>query len=100
MRSPRTPGAGINGGGSSDQPGSTIAASIPQAGPSTQQTRADRRARERAERDHNRRIRHQALAMFAALAEADETISGMTLIAPSGAIEYVDAGVMRRGGRA
>jgi hypothetical protein len=62
--------------------------------------RAARRAKERAERDRNRRIRRLALSTLAALAEADDTVSGMTLIAPDGSVEYIDAGVMRRAGRA
>lgn len=63
-------------------------------------TRAERRARERAERDHERRIRRMALTTFAAMAERDETISGMTMISPTGEVEFIDAGVMRQGGRA
>lgn len=64
------------------------------------QDRAARRVKERAERDHNRRIRRLALTTLAALAEADETISGMTLISPDGAVEYIPAPILRSGGRA
>jgi hypothetical protein len=62
--------------------------------------RSERRARERAERDRNRCTRRLAMTTFAALVESDETVSGMTLISPDGRAEYVDAGALRRGGRA
>jgi hypothetical protein len=65
-----------------------------------QETRTARRARERAERDHNRRMRRLAIAALATLVDSDSTVSGMTMISPSGEVEYFDAGVMRRGGRA
>lgn len=64
------------------------------------ETRAERRMRERAERDHERRIRRMVIQTFAALAETDETISGATLMSPSGTVEYIDGGLLRRGGRA
>jgi hypothetical protein len=67
---------------------------------SADETRADRRARERAERDHNRRVRRLALTTFAAMAEADQTVSGMTLINPDGTVEYIPAPILRSGGRA
>jgi hypothetical protein len=64
------------------------------------ETRAERRARERADRDQERRIRRLALTTFTAMAEGDETISGMTLISPTGDVEYIDAAMLRQGGRA
>lgn len=63
----------------------------------TQESRTERRERERAERDHNRRTRRLALTTFAALAEVDDTVSGMTMISPGGAVEYIDADVMFSG---
>jgi hypothetical protein len=66
----------------------------------TDKARAERRSQERLERDRNRRIRHRALALIADMAERDETISGVTAISPSGALEYIDADLLRRGGRA
>ena len=67
---------------------------------SSAETRAARRARERAERNQERRIRRMALAAFAAMAERDGTISGMTMISPTGDVEYIDAAMLRQGGRA
>ena len=60
-------------------------------------SRTERRERERAERDHNRRTRRLALTTFAALAEVDDTVSGMTMISPGGAVEFIDADVMFSG---
>jgi hypothetical protein len=62
--------------------------------------RTTRRAQERLERDRDRRLRGLALRTIAALADSDETISGFTLITPNGALEYLDADMLRRGGRA
>jgi hypothetical protein len=64
------------------------------------ETRAARRARERAERDQERRIRRMVIQTVATLAETDSTVSGATLISPNGTVEYIDAGLLRHGGRA
>lgn len=62
--------------------------------------RRQQRETTRAQRHHDRRVRTLALRTFAALAEADDTISGATMILPDGTSEYLDADLMRQGGRA
>jgi hypothetical protein len=68
--------------------------------PNHTQARAERRAEERAERDRNRRLRRLALLAIADMAENDSTISGATLCLPDGSVEFIDAGLLRRGGTA
>lgn len=72
---------------------------LPHAGPDAQD-RATRRAQERDKRDRARRIRTLALRTAAALADQDPTIAGFSIITPNGAVEYLDAELLRRGGRA
>jgi hypothetical protein len=62
--------------------------------------RAARRANERLERDRDRRVRGLALRTAAEMADRDPTVSGFTLITPAGTVEYLDATMLRRGGRA
>jgi hypothetical protein len=62
--------------------------------------RRQQREAERAERDRNRRIRNLALRTFAAMAEADDTLSGATLFLPDGMQQFIDAEVLRVGSRA
>lgn len=64
----------------------------------TAPNRAARRAQEREQSIRNRRIRHLAIRTAAALAEGDETVSGFTLIAADGSLQYIDADTLRRGG--
>jgi hypothetical protein len=66
----------------------------------TSDNRNAQRAKERAARDRNRRLRHLALTTIADMAAADLTVSGATLLLPDGSIEYVDAAPLRKGGRA
>jgi hypothetical protein len=44
--------------------------------------------------------RAKPLRIAAALIEADNSVSGITLFTPDGEASYVDAGTIRRGGRA
>lgn len=60
--------------------------------------RRQQRATDRAQRDHDRRVRQLALRILADMAECDPTISGATLIAPDGSTEFVSADPMRRRG--
>jgi hypothetical protein len=40
------------------------------------------------------------MRLAAALIEADGSVSGLTLVTPDGEVTYLDAEVLRRGGRA
>jgi hypothetical protein len=62
--------------------------------------RADRRSQERAERDRNRRLRRLAVVVVNNMAELDPTVTGATFISADGAVEFTDANLLRRGGRA
>lgn len=62
--------------------------------------RRRQREGERAERDRDRRIRHLAARTLAALAEADDTVSGATLFLPDGTRQFIDGGMLRTGSRA
>jgi hypothetical protein len=64
------------------------------------QDRADRRAQEQAKRDRDRRLRGLALRTVAALVEQDPSVFGFTIITPDGAVQHLDAEILRRGGRA
>ena len=64
-----------------------------------EQRRRQREA-DRAQRDHDRRVRHVALRLLASLAEADDTVSGATLFLPDGTHQFIDAEVLRTGSRA
>jgi len=44
--------------------------------------------------------RNAALRLAADMINADRTVSGATLIEPDGSVTYVDAEMLRRGGRA
>ena len=44
--------------------------------------------------------RAAAIHILPALAEVDPTVSGATLILPDGSVTYLDAALLRRGGRA
>ena len=68
------------------------------------------RRRRRAEKSQRRRDaaddlvivpdRSMLLGVVAAMAEADGSVSGVTVIMPNGQIDYIDAAMLRRGGRA
>jgi phage-related protein len=68
------------------------------------------RHRRRAEKSQRRREaaddlviapnRSMLLGVVAALAETHDSLSGITVIMPNGQIDYIDAAMLRRGGRA
>jgi hypothetical protein len=62
--------------------------------------RAECRAQAQTKRDRDRRVRGLALRTVAVLVEQDPTVSGFTIITPDGTVEYLDADMLRRGGRA
>jgi hypothetical protein len=70
----------------------------------TKTTRQQRRAAERLARKQPAggcTDRAELLRIAAALVETDNGISGITIIAPrSGCVDFVDGGLLRRGGRA
>jgi hypothetical protein len=49
---------------------------------------------------NNNPSRDEALRILLALAEADPTVSGVTLVLPTGEVEYLGASLLRTGGRA
>jgi hypothetical protein len=63
-------------------------------------TRQQRRAAERQARKQPSKGADRAdlIPLFAAMAEATDTLSGVTIIMPGGKPEYLDAGLFRRGG--
>jgi hypothetical protein len=44
--------------------------------------------------------RNTLVALAASLAAADETVGGVTLILPCGAMQYIDGALLRRAGHA
>jgi hypothetical protein len=63
-------------------------------------SRQRRRAAERATRKRpgQRLDRAELIRMLAELIDNDSSISGITLIEPTGDIDYIDADLLRRGG--